>query len=517
MSLFQEKVLSFLGINDSELDEYVRKVSFDDVENPYNFMNMEKVVDRINFAVKNNEKIMVYGDYDCDGISAVSILVKMFQYLNIKVGYYIPSRYIDGYGINLNRAKQIEEKGYSLVITVDNGVSACDAINYLTSKNIDVILTDHHDITRDLPNCYAVVHPDIKKNKMSLKQCGAYVAFMISVAVLGRIDEYLLTLAGQATIADMMPLVSYNRNIVKLSFDSLSLHKEYPQYLLNNNEIDEESFGYVICPKINAFGRIKEDSSVNDMVRFFVSNDVKDQCRIAKEVELINNYRKKVLSDSLNKLDLSIYKDKKIIIVRIDDISEGVIGLVASRILNECNKPCIVFTKVHNDNVLKGSARSLKGFSLSNAFSILGDLLLVYGGHEEAGGLSLDICNYEKFCVEMERLVENVTIEIEEDKYIELDNEDINYHNYLFLKSLSPFGMCFSKPKFLLNIDSGNLMFIGNNKQHIKGILSSKSSYIGFSMSSLVDGKSSFKALGQINYDSFKKKDNVVFLIEKII
>ena len=140
MNSFKEKVLKYLNINEEDLPFYLKDYTFDDLESPNNFHNVDIAASRILDAIKNEEKIMIYGDYDCDGISATSILVKMFQYLNYKVGYYIPSRYIDGYGINVERANQIIQKGYDLVITVDNGVAQHDAINFLTSKNIDVIL-----------------------------------------------------------------------------------------------------------------------------------------------------------------------------------------------------------------------------------------------------------------------------------------------------------------------------------------------------------------------------------------
>ena len=157
MNEFQRKILKHLNIEEKDLEFYQKKADYNDIEDPYHFLNMDIAVARIKSAIDKKENIMIYGDYDCDGISATSIMVKMFQYLGVKVGYYIPSRYIDGYGINMPRAKQIIEKGYQLVITVDNGVAASEAINYLTDNKVDVILTDHHAITRELKSimCYS--------------------------------------------------------------------------------------------------------------------------------------------------------------------------------------------------------------------------------------------------------------------------------------------------------------------------------------------------------------------------
>lgn len=515
MNKFQEKVLNYLKINENDLPSLFKDVSYDDIENPNNFLNIDKAVIRIKKAIENHEKIMIYGDYDCDGISATSIMVKMFSYLNVKVGYYIPSRYLDGYGINLNRAEEILKKGYNLVITVDNGVAAYEPIKFLTDKGIDVILTDHHEITRELPPCYTIVHPDLKIDDNLLKQCGAYVAFMLSIKLLNRIDDYLLVLAMQATISDMMPLISYNRDLVKLGLKIINQHIEYPQRRLSMDTIiDEDSFGFQICPKINAFGRIREDTSVNDMVLFFVTDDKKRQDYLVKEIESVNEERKKLLNFAIKKIDFSLYENCNIIVERFDNISEGVIGLVASKILNEINKPTIVFTKVHNENVLKGSARSINGFSLSEAFENLKDILLVYGGHEEAGGLSIDEDNYELFKSNINLLCNK--IEVSQCDYISLDKEDVNFDNYQFLKSLSPFGMDFKKPVFYLEIENKNIYFIGKEKKHIKGYLSSKASFIGFSCADMINGNM-IKTIGNINYDSFKKQDNVVYQISKII
>lgn len=518
MNSFQQKLLSYLQIDEKDLPLYLKEASYDDLESPNVFLEMEKATQRINSAIKNKEKIMIYGDYDCDGISSTAILVKMFQYLGIKVGYYIPSRYIDGYGINLTRAEQIKNKGYTLVITVDNGVSAFDALEYLKQENIDVILTDHHEITRELPPCHCVIHPDLKNNQLHLKECGAYVAFMLSISVLNRIDDYLLTLAGQATISDMMPLIGYNRNLVKLTLLILNKHQEYPQHLLleNSQIIDEEVLGYTICPKINAFGRIKEDLSINDMVRFFVTEDLLIQKKIAQEIEIVNNTRKNLLFQAIQKVDINSYSGKNLIILRNDEISEGVIGLVAARLLNELNKPSIVFTKVKDQDVLKGSARSLKGFSLSDAFSKVSPLLLVYGGHEEAGGLSISIENYEKFVEQISNLAQDV-VYANEDKFLELIDDDLTYDNYIFLRSLSPFGVGYSLPKFLLHVSHDKVCIMGKENQHIRGKISNNVSFVGFSLANQIMNRDDLPCLGSLNYDTFRKGNNIVFRIEKII
>lgn len=516
MNLFRKKVLDYLKINDTELPFYLKDYDFDDLESPNVFNNIDLAASRILKAISCNEKIMIYGDYDCDGISATSIMVKMFQYLNYKVGFYIPSRYHDGYGINIQRANQIYEKGYNLVITVDNGVSQHEAINFLTEKKIDVILTDHHEITRDLPNCYCVIHPSMKTNNQDLKQCGAYVAFMISCKVLNRVDEYLLSLAALATISDMMPLKSYNRVITKLALKIINNHHEYPYKLLLKNEtyINEETLGFNICPKVNAVGRIKEDLSVNDVVRFFVTDDQYIQKKILHEIEVINSYRREILTNEISKINFDSFSNKNIIILKIDNISEGIIGLIAARILNECSKPVIVFTNANN-NILKGSARSIKGLSIVDLFDECKDLLDAYGGHQEAGGLSININNFDEFISRAEQFASNKEFVAEEDDYIEIQKDDVNYDNYLFIEKLSPFGIDFKTPKFAIKLNKEQILFIGNNKLHIKGSINDKASFIGFNLADKIVNEE-ITAVGTIKYDSFKKGKNVVFNIEYI-
>ena len=219
---FLEKLLDAYNLSYEQYLEMTKEVNYDDLEDPYTFLGIEKAKDRINSAIKNNEKIMIYGDYDCDGFSSVSILVNMFKYLNYpNVGYYIPSRYKDGYGITSAMVDLIHQKGYTLIITVDNGVAQFEALSKAKDYNIDVILTDHHEMINELPPCYTIVHPFLKTNNLNLPECGAYVAFNLSRVVLGRVDDYLLVLAALATISDMMPLVSYNRIIVRMALKLL--------------------------------------------------------------------------------------------------------------------------------------------------------------------------------------------------------------------------------------------------------------------------------------------------------
>ena len=236
---FLNKLLEITNLSKEEFDLLTKEVSLNDIEDPNNFENIDKAVSRIFQAIKNNEKIMVYGDYDCDGICSVSILVNAFKKLNYEIGYYIPSRYKDGYGINEKMVDLIHSKGYKLIITVDNGVSQNEALKKAKDYGIDVILTDHHEILHELPECYCLVHP-FRKTKDVMPQCGAYVSFMLSIKLLNKIDNYLLSLASLATISDMMPLVSHNRIIVKNAIEIIKKERFDQFYIFLEIQFTDE-------------------------------------------------------------------------------------------------------------------------------------------------------------------------------------------------------------------------------------------------------------------------------------
>ena len=512
---FYSKLLTTLNLSKEEYDNLIKDVTLDDIENPMNFSNIDKAVRRIQQAIANHEKIMVYGDYDCDGITSTSILVKTFKMLNYDAGYYIPSRYKDGYGINEKMVELIHQKGYNLIITVDNGVSQVEALNRAKNYGIDVILTDHHEMLKDLPECFTIVHPFIKEQDV-LAECGAYVAFMLSILLLGRIDHYLLCLAALATISDMMPLVSHNRCLLKNALKILN-EENFPQFkiLLFDQEIDEKSLSFFLAPKINAVGRVKEDTSVNRLVKYFVSTDEKEQVRLANYINTTNDERKEMCIEAFNNLHIEEFQDSKVVIAYIPHLKEGLIGLVAARILNTLNKPAIVFTKSIG-GMLKGSGRSLNGFSLAESFDKLKDIIEVYGGHSLAGGLTLKEENLELFKKKINELAENSIIVPKELKLIEMDQDDFTYENYQILRNLGPYGEGFEEPYLSYKLPNKNFTFIGKGKNHMKGYINSHCSFIAFNVDKNLLNKEDITLIGKLEQDTYRGRKNIVFKINEI-
>lgn len=513
---FLEKLLDYFKLSYEEYLLLSKDLSLISLPNSDNLLNMDKAIKRITKAINNKEKIVIYGDYDTDGIMATSILVKAFKYLNYDVGYYIPCRYIDGYGLNKAKIDQFKEKGYSLIITVDNGITLVDEVNYANSLGIDVIVTDHHELADSLPNAVAIIHPTVSKLGEVIASGGA-MAYYLSVSLLKRSDDYLLTLASISIISDLMELKEYNRDMVRLGLDLLNKHSYLQFELLNGaTSYDEKSVSMKIVPKINAIGRIKEDISINNLVKYFTSEDDDYIYRYHQEIESINEQRKEITNETYLDISNSIDKSSPMII-EIKDIKEGIIGLVANKLLNEYNKASLIFTYDSNDKeILKGSIRSKTGFNVATFLNEMKPYLLTGGGHANAGGLSIKYNDFESFKKDGYDFAKlNPQIE-EVEEYIEIDLNDLSFNNEEILRSFSPFGVGFKEPKFIIkNIATEGLKYIKNNT-----ILSHEVSYnsklLGFNMNK--DEVSVYKRIniiGTIKINEFRGLKSVVFNIEK--
>lgn len=515
---FLEKLLFAYNLSEEEYLKLTKDVTYDDLEDPMDFLGIIEAKDRILKAIKNNEKIMIYGDYDCDGFSSVSILVNMFKYLNYKnIGYYIPSRYKDGYGIHDKMVDLIHSKGYTLLITVDNGVAQMSALTKAKDYGIDVILTDHHEMINELPPCYCVVHPFLKNSKLELPQCGAYVAFNLSRVVLGRIDDYLLILGALATISDMMPLIGYNRTIVRLALKLLKENKYLPFLILNNGEMitNEKDLSFNISPKVNAVGRIITDTKVNRVVNFFTTDSKEEMAVLGDFINNCNDQRKNISSEAFRKIDLSKHQSSLVVVECMDFLIEGLIGLVANRVLNELKKPCVIFTSTEEKDILKGSARSFIGFPLSETFKKLEHLLVGYGGHAQAGGLSIKRENLEEFTKEINSLAVGKEFKEKEKIIIECDRFDLNIHNYRLIKSLGPFGEGFEEPYIEVEIPCTIISYLSNGL-HIKGDVNPECGFIGFNINKKFPINGTIKLQGKLELESFRGKERLSLKVEKV-
>ena len=509
---FFNALLDYYDITKEEYASLIKEETLDSFTNGHEFKNISKAKDIALNAVKNKKRIIIYGDYDADGIMGTSILVKMFQMLNYEVSYYIPSRYIDGYGLNVENAKKCIGK-FDLMITVDNGIVANEPVDILKNAGLEVIVIDHHTVQLPLPNADAIVHPEVSEYG-DIATSGAYSAFMFSRAVLGYTDKYLATMAAISLISDMMPLRSYNRNLLKAIFKDYK-DNEFPQIslLAEHKPLDERVIGALIAPKINAVGRMKEDKSINLIVKYFTTSDKDFILTYFDFITNTNNERKELGKEAINNLVNNLSDDA---IVSKVDIKEGLIGLIANGIMNKIHKPAIVFCKDKDGN-LKGSARSVEGFNIVEAFKALEKYMLAYGGHSLAGGCSIKECDYEAFKKDFINLVNQSELKVSEKKTIDISINDIDMDHYRLVDSLSPFGEDWKAPLFNLKGIKVEALQYSKSLEHILTKIGNNSKIVGFNISKeSLKNKGHIDTVGTLESSSYKGIVTVEYHIEEI-
>lgn len=509
------ELLNYYNLTANDLSRLNKEVCLSDIPLFFNNNDINKAIERITKAIINEENILIYGDYDCDGIMATSILYKTLLKMNAKVSKYIPSRYLDGYGLTKEKVELSKDK-YSLIITVDNGIAAIEACDKAKEIGIDVIVTDHHDVQEKLPDAYVIIHPELSK-LADIKISGGLVSYFLSSSLLKKHDEYLLTLAAISTISDLMPLKDLNRDLVKLAIKFIKQNK-YPSImnLLDDSSFkDEKDIGMVIAPKINAVGRMNEDArSVNLLVNYFVTSKLDLIKSISKAIENTNENRKLYTKNVVS--TLKDYSSASAISCLLE-VKEGLLGLVATRLLTQYNVPVAVFTtESHDSTLLKASLRSKHGCNLSEFLSSL-DFLVAYGGHSQAAGVTIKATDLEKFKNAFSEYAKNNPFR-DEIKSIKIELNDVNLENLKIINSFAPFGKDFEEPNFKLNLNVKTLKFT-SNKKHIINLINQTSRIIYFN----ADKDNNISLLGNIDFignirsNSFNGRNFVDFVTSKTL
>lgn len=474
-----KKLLESKSITDDEsikalLDETIIN------HNPWLLSDMEKAVTRINEAIDKNERILVYGDYDADGVTSTTILVNTLQTLGAEVGWYIPNRFSEGYGPNELAFRNAYDEGVSLIITVDNGIQGHKEIEMVQKLGVDVIVTDHHEIGRTLPEAYAIVHPMHPEYEYPFHfLCGAGVAYKLSQVLLENPPNYFVSLAAIGTIADLVSMTDENRSIVKqgLSF----LNQNCPiqiKALLNqagyNDTINEETVGFIIGPRLNAVGRL-EDASL--AVELLMTEDEEEAEFLAEQVEHFNVERKEIVAQITDEA-LAIAEEKvnngnQFLLLAKENWHEGVLGIVASKIVETYALPTLILNIDLEQNHAKGSARSIEQVSMFEILSAHQDLISKFGGHHMAAGMTMEIDYIESLEQGLNdwmfKLSEHTSLEPTKHVSVKLEENDISINNIRDIQRLSPFGTDFEKP--LLEIDDNEVVdvrAIGKDKNHLK-------------------------------------------------
>ena len=495
-------ILASRGIIEKEDVREFLNPTRDDFHDPFLMPDMEKAVDRILKAIQTQEKTIIYGDYDVDGITSITVLKKFLEERNLQVGEYIPNRLNEGYGLNKEAVKKIAEQGYKLIITVDCGISCIEEIKYATELGLEVIVTDHHEPAEELPKCLAVVDAKRKDNQYPFNQlAGVGVVFKLIQAISIKLNldnrEYLkyLDIVCVGTISDIVPLVDENRVITKLGLKLVPISKNIGLRTLlastGYKEVNSTTISFGIAPRINACGRMGEEK---EALRLFLTNDLHE----AKEItERLNNYNlerqeteKRIFKQALEQIENG-EKDKSCIVLGQEGWHHGIIGIVASKVTDIYFKPSILICFEGEEG--KGSGRSIPGFNLHDAVMNCDTYVGKFGGHSMAIGINVKRENFEKFKKEFEEYTQNSHISdiipiIQIDKQVDI--KKINIQEVNELKLLEPYGEGNKMPVFLIkNLKILSIRSLSEGK-HIKlklGIDNYMIDAIGFNMGEVAD------------------------------
>lgn len=488
-----------------QIDEFLNPDYSQDVHDPYLFRDMRKACERILTAIKNNERIVVHGDYDADGVSASVIITSFFKavgFTNFDV--FLPHRETDGYGVNQKTVQSLYEQKTNLIITCDCGISNTPEIKMANELGMDVIITDHHTIPKELPPAYAIIHPKIEGETYPDKGlAGGGVAFKLIQGLLKHYKEqnisllndqtpysfekWLLDMVAIASVADMVPLIGESRTLTKYGLIVLNKTKRIglqklllEAKLMDNDgilkyEIDADTIGFKIAPRINAAGRMNHANVAYNMLATDSGTDAVD---LAFELNKNNEERQKKTEEYVREAIKQIERDQKeapVLFVFSNDWTTGIVGLIASKIKEKYSRPSIAMCT--NNGQITGSGRSVEGFDMIGAMQELPELFLKFGGHPMACGFSL--VNTEmipelktkliaKYKEKTNGIISQPTINID----AKLTLEDINWELYDILDKFKPFGQANPKPKYLAEgVSVDKIECIGKEAKHLRMVV----------------------------------------------
>jgi single-stranded-DNA-specific exonuclease len=495
------------GIETFEQAKTFFRPTLEDLHNPYLMKDMDKAVSRIEKAIANNENILVFGDYDVDGTTAVSLVSSYLRSFYPNVATYIPDRYNEGYGISYLGIDYAEDNAVSLIIALDCGIKSIDHVNYAKAKNIDFIICDHHRPGDILPDAIAVLDP--KREDCSYpydELCGCGVGFKLIQALAENRNQTIedlipyLDLVATAIAADIVPITGENRVLAKFGLEVINSNpRPGIKALIQNVKkkvLTITDVVFIVAPRINAAGRVKHG---NEAVALLTEYNLEQAEQFASEIEQHNSDRKEldkqITKEALLQIEENNEKNRFSTVVYQENWHKGVIGIVASRLVEKYYRPTIVFTK--SGDKLAASARSVKDFDVYNALEACAEHLEQFGGHMYAAGMTLKEENYEKFKNAFEKVVQEtihpdlLIPEISVD--LEMNFSDFDEKFMRILKQFEPFGPENMTPVFLSKnvIDSGYAKTLGKDAEHLKAFVKHNNSpnfnAIGFGLGDKID------------------------------
>jgi len=521
------KLLLERGISSAAEAKRFFRPQLNELHDPFLMKDMDIAVDRLNEAMGRKERIMVYGDYDVDGTTAVALVYKFLQQFYSNIDYYIPDRYEEGYGVSVKGVDYAYETGVKLIIVLDCGIKAVNEIAYAKEKGIDFIICDHHVPDDVLPPAVAILNakrPDATYPYEHLSGCGVGFKFMQAFAINNGIEFYqltpLLNLVAVSVASDIVPIMGENRVLTYHGLKQLNSNPSVGLKAiidvcgLTDKDITVGDIVFKIGPRINASGRIQNGK---EAVELLVEKDFSTALEKANQINQYNETRKdldKAMTEEANKIveELEDLSERRTIVIFNEEWHKGVIGIVASRLTEIYYRPAVVLTRTND--LATGSARSVSGFDVYKAIEHCRDLLENFGGHTYAAGLSMKAENVEEFTRRFEEYVANNILPEQRSAVIDIDAEidfrDITPKFHSDLKRFNPFGPDNHKPVFCTHhvYDYGTSKVVGREQEHIKlELVDNKSNNV---MNGIAFGQSS-----QARYIKTKRSFDICYTIEE--
>ena len=498
-----------------------------DFYDPFLLTGMEEAVKRIVKAVKNEEKITIYGDYDADGVSSTTVLKLALNQLGAEqVDWYIPNRFTEGYGPNKDAFRKIKEMGTSLLITVDCGISAIEEAQLAKELGMDYIVTDHHEPGPVLPEALAILHPKKPGETYPFSDlAGAGVAMKLAHALLGELPEELIGIAAIGTIADLVPLHDENRLIALRGLRALKKTKRpgllalYKKAGITMDSFNEDSIGFGIAPRINAVGRLED---ADPAVELLLTNDQEEAERIAEEIDFLNKERQSIVKEITNEAITEVEsrfppEEFPVLVIAKEGWNPGVVGIVASKLVEKYYRPTIILSIDREKGMAKGSARSIPGFDLFQNLSLNRELLPHFGGHPMAAGMTLRTEDVDELRLRLCRQAKEVLTEEDFQPVTEIDGvvsiEEISLALIGQMGGLAPYGMQNPKPRILIEGASvASMRKIGADKTHLKLALEENGvqlDSIGFGLGEVCDHLSPYARVSAIGELAINEWNNL--------
>lgn len=537
---FIAKMLIQRGITSADVVEDFLNPSVSAFHDPFLMHDMHKGIERIQQAVENGEHITVYGDYDADGITSTTVMYETLSDLGADVDYYIPNRFTEGYGPNVEAFQKIIQKGTSLIVTVDNGVAGNQAIVAANELHCDVVVTDHHSLPEKLPDAYAIIHPRVKNENGDAYPfgdlCGAGVAFKVAQALMDEVPSDLIDITAIGTVADVVSLRDENRAIVKFGVQAIS-NSQRPGLLalikeagIDLGRFSEEDIGFGIAPRLNSLGRIKDATVGVELLSTFDEDRAGELAKFANQQ---NDLRKSLVDQFFTEAVQSVedsgdISQRHTLVVVGHNWHQGVLGIVASRLVDKYQRPTIVMTDTDGSEEVKGSGRSVDNFDLFKAIDPIRDQTIGFGGHHSAVGLTIKKDKVPVLKDQLEKAAEEQQLDLSVKPKLAIAGvipvSQVTAVLCDKIKTLAPFGQDNPKPIFQVQFDQlANVKAMGKTSDHLKFSLvqgNNRLTAIAFGRGSaaveLQNSQAAVQVVGEIGENTWNNRTTLQLMVDDL-